>query len=140
MHSFVPRHVKRGHYCWSCDRVRANERFSGRGHARHLCRSCAKLGASELEFRQAVRNIDRSLVLHDVIPRRKRASLERYLEHPNERVRAYVQKVFASDARRRAEHRAELELYEKASQATSFRDASNADSTLDADGEQELPF
>lgn len=50
----VPRRKKRAHWCWSCDRVLANERFSGRGHARHICRSCAKLGVDELQFRQAI--------------------------------------------------------------------------------------
>jgi len=29
-----------GHYCWACDRRQPNEKFSGRGHARHLCRDC----------------------------------------------------------------------------------------------------
>jgi hypothetical protein len=47
-----------------------------------------------------------------VIPRRKGPSLERYLQHPNERVRAYVERVFALDAQRRAEFRAERELFE----------------------------
>lgn len=31
-----------GHYCWMCGRVRPNEKFSGSGHQRHLCRECAK--------------------------------------------------------------------------------------------------
>lgn len=30
----------RGHWCWSCGRVRPNEAFSGRDHGRHLCREC----------------------------------------------------------------------------------------------------
>lgn len=30
----------RGHYCRVCGRIRANERFSGKGHARHVCRDC----------------------------------------------------------------------------------------------------
>lgn len=30
----------RGHYCWVCRRIRANERFSGKGHSRHICRDC----------------------------------------------------------------------------------------------------
>jgi hypothetical protein len=34
--------------------MRPNERFSGRGHARHLCKECAKLGQEELAYRQAV--------------------------------------------------------------------------------------
>lgn len=44
----------RGHYCWVCRRIRANERFTGKGHARHICRDCelkirvqARLGKPE---------------------------------------------------------------------------------------------
>ena len=29
-----------GHYCWRCGRRRANERFSGKGHAKHICKDC----------------------------------------------------------------------------------------------------
>ena len=50
-----------GHYCWACGRRRPNEKFSGRGHARHLCRECAKLGAEELAYRQALRNLERCI-------------------------------------------------------------------------------
>jgi len=32
-----------GHYCWVCGRCRANEKFSGKGHARHICKDCARL-------------------------------------------------------------------------------------------------
>ena len=32
-----------GHFCWACGHRRPNEKFSGRGHARHVCRECAKL-------------------------------------------------------------------------------------------------
>jgi hypothetical protein len=38
----MPRKHRRGHYCWRCGRVRPNERFSGVGHARHICRDCQR--------------------------------------------------------------------------------------------------
>lgn len=31
-----------GHYCRICGRRRANEKFSGRGHARHICKDCER--------------------------------------------------------------------------------------------------
>jgi len=31
-----------GHYCRVCGQYKANERFSGKGHARHLCRDCSR--------------------------------------------------------------------------------------------------
>ena len=32
----------RGHYCRICGRIRPNERFSGRGHATHICKECQR--------------------------------------------------------------------------------------------------
>ena len=34
---------KNGHYCKVCGRYRANEKFTGKGHAMHICKDCAKL-------------------------------------------------------------------------------------------------
>jgi hypothetical protein len=31
-----------GHYCRFCGRVRANEKFSGRGHRDHVCKDCQR--------------------------------------------------------------------------------------------------
>ena len=33
----------RGHYCKICGEYKANEKFSGKGHAAHICKECAKL-------------------------------------------------------------------------------------------------
>lgn len=33
---------RQGHYCHVCGRYRANEKFSGKGHARHICKDCAR--------------------------------------------------------------------------------------------------
>ena len=38
---------KRGHYCKVCGEYKANESFSGRGHAAHICRKCAALPAAQ---------------------------------------------------------------------------------------------
>lgn len=38
---------KRGHYCKVCGRYRANEKFTGKGHAAHICKDCAKLPSEE---------------------------------------------------------------------------------------------
>ena len=91
----------RGHFCWCCDRVRANERFSGRGHAHHLCKDCAKLGTEELAYRQAIRNIDRLLDWDDRVRRKQKKSFERFLSHPDQRIRQYAEAVAAQDARMR---------------------------------------
>ena len=31
---------QQGHYCRICGDYKANEKFSGKGHARHICKSC----------------------------------------------------------------------------------------------------
>lgn len=82
-----------GHYCWSCDRYRANERFNGRGHGRHLCRDCQKLGAAELTYRQHVRNIERCLTDEGTVRRKCRRMVERFLEHEDLRLRAWAQEL-----------------------------------------------
>ena len=38
---------KQGHYCKVCGRYRANEKFTGKGHAAHICKDCAKLPPEE---------------------------------------------------------------------------------------------
>lgn len=90
---------KRGHFCWCCRRRRPNERFSGRNHPRHLCRECARLPAEERAYRQAERNIER--LLHDgfYVPRRRRSQFERFLEHPNARVRDLARGILAEQQR-----------------------------------------
>lgn len=102
------RGTRRGHFCWCCGGIRPNEKFSGGGHARHLCRDCAKLGAAELAFRQAVRDIDRCVDdWNGVVRRKHRKSFERFLSHPDGRVRRYAAEVAARDAQAREAFRQE---------------------------------
>jgi hypothetical protein len=90
---------KRGHFCWCCRRRRPNERFSGRNHPRHLCRDCSRLPEEKLEYRQGELNIER--LLHDglYVPRRRRAQFNRFLEHPNARVRGLARQILAEQVR-----------------------------------------
>ncbi len=107
------RKKRRGHFCWSCQTTLPNERFSGRGHRRHLCKKCSRLGKEELEYRQAVRNIDRCLDWDGRLRRKQRKSFERFRDHPNERVRRYLEKLEASWAEERRRWR-ELRRQEEA--------------------------
>ena len=36
-----------GHYCKICREYKANEKFSGKGHAIHMCKSCSRLNETE---------------------------------------------------------------------------------------------
>ena len=36
-----------GHYCKICGEYKANEKFSGKGHAAHICKACHSLSVEE---------------------------------------------------------------------------------------------
>lgn len=79
--------------------MRPNERFSSGGHARHVCKDCHNLGADELAFRQAVRDIDRMFQCETGrLKRKQRANFAQFLRHPNERIRRYAEELTVRDA------------------------------------------
>jgi hypothetical protein len=82
--------------------MRPNEKFSGSGHARHLCKDCSRLGASELQHRQDLRNLERLVAWEGVIGRRKRKAFNRFLEHPDPHIRGCAEKLAAQDIEARA--------------------------------------
>ena len=110
------RRTQPGHFCWACGRWRANERFSGRGHARHLCRDCSKLGADELAYRQALRNLERCMTWEGIIPRKRRKSFEQFLDHKDPRIRARAEEMLKEDRAERAYQRSKRELDEALSE------------------------
>lgn len=50
-----------GHYCKICGERKANERFSGKGHAVHICKQCQSLPAEVQTDMRRVRDIERLL-------------------------------------------------------------------------------
>jgi len=59
-----------GHYCKVCEERKANEAFSGKGHAAHICKACAALPVAERSQRLIVNKIGnmayRSLSKEDI--------------------------------------------------------------------------
>jgi len=47
-----------GHFCYVCGERKPNEKFSGRGHANHICRACQALPVSERNEMIAIRRIE----------------------------------------------------------------------------------
>jgi hypothetical protein len=47
----------RGHFCYVCGEHKANEKFSGRGHANHICKKCQSLPVAERNEMIAIRKI-----------------------------------------------------------------------------------
>jgi hypothetical protein len=50
---------RRGHYCRICGEWKANEKFSGKGHAAHVCRECASLPQQEKNEMRHMGRIER---------------------------------------------------------------------------------
>jgi len=46
-----------GHFCYVCGEHKANEKFTGRGHANHICKQCQALPAAERNEMIAIRKI-----------------------------------------------------------------------------------
>jgi len=47
-----------GHYCKVCDTYKANEKFSGKGHAAHICMVCMKLPPAERSAQMTLNKIE----------------------------------------------------------------------------------
>ena len=75
-----------GHYCWMCGRTRPNEKFSGSGHKRHLCRDCARRPREERERIQAFESITGVLRQRNISDK-NRAHLKRLCDSPDDEVR-----------------------------------------------------
>lgn len=48
----------RGHYCKICGEVKANEKFSGKGHRNHICKACSKLSVEKRNELVQLRKIE----------------------------------------------------------------------------------
>jgi hypothetical protein len=103
-----------GHYCWVCGRSRPNEAFSGKGHRRHTCKDCTKLGPEALAYRQNVLALERCMTWEGFIPRKRRAAFERFLKHDDPRIRAMAETFQQADKTRREEARAAIDADEEA--------------------------
>jgi len=53
-----------GHFCKVCGEHKANEKFSGKGHAAHICKACASLPVAERNAMEAIRKIDGMAMRH----------------------------------------------------------------------------
>jgi hypothetical protein len=85
--------------------MRPNEKFSGSGHARHLCRECSKLGNSELHYQQDLRNLERLVTEEGIIRRKQRNAFNGFLVHPDPRIRSYAEELIVGDVKARSQRR-----------------------------------
>ena len=73
-----------GHYCKICGRRRANEKFSGSGHAAHICKDCARL---PIEKRNELQTLTKIENLPFYINREQRSWLDKKRKDKREDVR-----------------------------------------------------
>ena len=75
-----------GHYCKVCGEILPNERFSGKGHAAHICKKCAREPLKERQEDIAISRIGHAY-MHPNLSRQNRLMLERYAHSDSDRVR-----------------------------------------------------
>ena len=68
---------RQGHYCRICCEVKSNEKFTGKGHAAHICKSCQSLSVIQ---RNELRYINRvmGIFLKPFISKDDRSLLKKY--------------------------------------------------------------
>jgi hypothetical protein len=74
-----------GYWCRICDRNRANEKFSAKGHKNHICKDCAKKPKEEIEIIDQEQEIFRYLKQSN-ISAKNLSRLEQLTKSPNQRI------------------------------------------------------
>lgn len=59
---------KHGWYCKICGRFRANEKFSGKGHAQHICKDCQRQIHEEKLTKKQVLKKEKATTYEQLIP------------------------------------------------------------------------
>ena len=55
----IAKKKRQGHYCKICGETKANEKFSGKGHAAHICKECASLSIERRNELQRINRVER---------------------------------------------------------------------------------
>ncbi|MEA1944538.1 MAG: hypothetical protein U9N07_04285 [Euryarchaeota archaeon] len=88
----------RGHFCKVCGKILPNEKFSGKGHAAHICKKCARKSKAQQSEEIAITRIYHVLSYHN-LSRDNRRMLENYTHSRSERVRSEALTVLAAFTR-----------------------------------------
>lgn len=84
-----------GHYCKVCGKILANEKFSGKGHATHICKICAKKPKEQQAEEIAINRIYR-VYRYANLSRSNRCMLESYSRSPQRRIRLAALEAIAT--------------------------------------------
>lgn len=77
---------RNGHYCVVCASVFSNEKFSGKGHSRHICKKCSKKSSKEQDEQIKINKIY-SMIRFMNLSRNNKKGLNKYLNDDSKRVR-----------------------------------------------------
>ena len=77
----------RGHFCKVCRKILPNENFSGKGHAAHICKKCARRSKARKSEELAIACIY-SVLSYPNLSRDNRNMLENYTHSRSEQVRS----------------------------------------------------
>lgn len=80
-----------GHYCKICGRIRANENFSGKGHAAHICKDCQKL---PVEKRNELQTINKIMNLPFWLSKEQISWLKKMTKSQNKEIAAVAQEAY----------------------------------------------
>lgn len=83
---------RHGHYCKICGEYKANEKFSGKGHANHICKKCATLPA---EMKAEMETITKLGNLPFVLSKEQKKWLKNRLKDDRPTVRALAQEEYS---------------------------------------------
>ena len=74
-----------GHFCWVCGQHKAHEKFSGKGHANHMCKQCHGLPVTERNKMVAVRKAEN--MAHRYLNEQEIKWLRKKMNDPRQEVR-----------------------------------------------------
>jgi len=84
-----------GHYCHICHRVRANEKFSGRGHRNHVCKDCQRMPSEKRDRSERLDEVWGFLEQNNISPKNI-TRLESLLSHADAKVQTLAALVLDS--------------------------------------------
>ena len=82
---------KHGHYCKICGEYKSNEKFSGKGHAAHICKACSALPP---EKKAEMLAINRLLNLPCQLSKEQKGWLKRRTHDRRTEVKALAQQQY----------------------------------------------
>jgi len=83
---------RNGHYCVVCASVLPNEKFSGKGHSRHICKKCSKKSSADQDEQIKVNKIY-GMTRFMNLSKNNKKQLDKYLYDDSQRVREAAKSV-----------------------------------------------